>query len=55
MGSNPSYLLSYFNKNIFGTFVFVSELRFSSKNKNHWHGKPNFNKTSRKTPPKIKF
>ena len=38
--------------NIFGTFVFVSELRFSSKNKNHWQGKPNFNKTSRKNPEK---
>jgi len=41
--------------NIFGTFVFVSELRFSSKNKNPWQGKPNFIKTSRKTPQKIKF
>jgi len=40
------------NMNIFGTFVFVSELRFSSKNKNHWQGKPNFNKTSRKNPEK---
>jgi len=44
------------NTNIFGTFVFVSELRFFSlENKNHWQEKPNFNKTSRKTPPKIKF
>jgi len=43
------------NTNIFGTFVFVSEPRFSSKNKNHWQGKPNFNKISRKKTPKIKF
>jgi len=40
------------NMNIFGTFVSVSELRFKSKNKNHWQGNPNFNKTSRKNPEK---
>jgi hypothetical protein len=43
------------NMNIFGTFVSVSELRFKSKNKNHWQGKPNFNKTSRKKVPKNKI
>jgi len=43
------------NTNIFGTFVFVSELHFSSKNKNHWQGKQNFNKTSRKKTQKIIF
>jgi len=41
------------NTNIFGTFVFVSELRFFSlENKNHWQGKPNFNKFQGKTPQK---